>query len=336
MVKFECDEGWISKKARQRKKPHQVLLSPKQDRIRVGLQDDLSLIDVEPPEFYSRGVRDVKHANQYAILTNTIHNDTTITFSPEERGGRCYHDLTRLKREYRECLRFEGQPFVEQDAASSQLYFLGKLSGDRELIASTHRGFYEQLQHECFLDSVDRAAVKELVMLWLFGRLPTQTPANTFNMEAYRGRLLSFDQFKICMEFLDRDKYNKRVRRYNSKSQQMDVNFDANELREKICKWEMSIHTRQAINDYFEKHFPIAAKYVRDVKAINYKHLSWKTQRAESEVFIHQLIPACWENGIHPVFPIHDSIFAPHKYLSLLKQVIENKLSELGEEMKLK
>lgn len=226
-------------------------------------------------------------------------NNGYYRLSVDEFGKRLHTPLTRLRKEYRQHLRYNGQALVELDIKSSQPYLCIKL-----------------VMEQAFKDYPNLK--KELQK--------TQT------IEGKLEVINSFEQLNGLGQFINdvviKDIY---IVLKNAFEQEFDFNIgERDQYKEEMMK---VLFTRNGYNpkskQIFTKIYPYVDSVFKKINRTDYKSLSKRLQRLESKLVLRVVCKKIsQQNKDIPLFTIHDSLLTTPTYFKTVEQVMVEVLTD--------
>lgn len=230
-------------------------------------------------------------------------NDNRYRMSIDDFGKRLHTNLTNLPTDFRQYLRYNGQPLVEIDIKNSQFYMAIKL---------------------------------------LMRHIQSKNPEifNLLNNIEGQGDKISFlsevdgltDIAKFITDVTTGNFYESLVEDYNTKYKTTLDRDDAKKLMLRVMFSKSTYN--DSFKSVFKQRYPVVAEVFNHKKRVNklkedkYKALSQSLQRIESGLMIRTI---CENEALTdvPMFTIHDSIMTTQENVELVKDIMITELTDV-------
>lgn len=231
-------------------------------------------------------------------------NSGNYRLSVDKFGKRLHTPITRLSKDLRKYLNYDGQKLVEIDIQCSQPYLSIKLILDN--LSKEHPNLLEQLAS--LFDNSDKIA--------LIDQLSDYNGLGQFMHDVL------LDDFYLVLKHAFESRYDWYVgngERDAYKEVMFTVMYSQNGYRNPSKK-------------LFTELYPSVDGFYRKIKLDGYKQLAKKLQQLESKLILRTICKEVnRENKNIPLFTIHDSILTTPEYVVLVKEItIKVLTNEIG------
>ena len=234
------------------------------------------------------------------LIANQDLNATMCSY------GRLHTPITRLKREARRFLTIEGKELVEVDIANSQPLFLSQLILN---FRNNNKDFYSTSSSN-YCDSGPSIMAS-------MGLFPVTESQDREGLRADERRYIELCEegrlYEVLMEaggFTDRQKMK-------------------DDLYHEVFYGQTRI--QGPVKDIFRKLFPNVYEVILAAKKKDYRHLSHRLQKAESDLIIQTVCRRLMlDHPDIPVLTIHDSILTTPEHHSTVAEFIRQAFAAVG------
>lgn len=226
-------------------------------------------------------------------------NNGLYRLSVDDFGKRLHTPLTRLRKDSRKYLRYNGQALVELDVKSSQPYLCIKIVLEQAI--KEHPQLNEQLQDaqtiEQKLDIINN--INDLKGL-------SQFILDIVTNDIYNVLKVAFEN-KFDFSLGERDHYKELM---------MIVLFTQNGYNPKG-------------KELFAQQYPYVSEVFKKINKTDYKSLAKRLQRLESKLILRVICKEISrQNKDIPLFTIHDSVLTTLEHSKIVKQVMVEVLTD--------
>ncbi|MCB0701057.1 MAG: hypothetical protein H6551_12090 [Chitinophagales bacterium] len=249
------------------------------------------------------------------------------SFVQDAFGHRLHTPLTRLKKELRQFVRYDGMPLVEIDIANSQLFFMIPLlqwkmyhpqAGGGEKNTFKHRIWIGEDQRETYRNTI--MWCKEVEMQYSKGLQEI-----SFVSDACKGIV-----YERVAQYLSASGYFKNEEAKEEKRAHVKKYLLKLIFASPTKNYSMYNASIGAIWDAFKACYPEIGKLVILIKGVDYKAISRLLQRIESYCIIGSVCKIVNDkNADIPLFTLHDCIVTTDNYVETVEKELLGIITEL-------
>jgi hypothetical protein len=229
-------------------------------------------------------------------------------FKVTGEGQRLYTNLTNLKRELRQFLRYDGKELVELDIKSSQPYFFIKLIVDY---------LSGEIGQENALKLLSRYNGQ-----WSPSDEEFESFLKSFNVDlsdlASYMTMIKVGLFYPTVQLIAKEKLDKGFPTDKQlKGAFFELAYSSN-------------RTKTDIKTAFEDEFPIVTRIMKHHKWKDHSALAIKLQQVESDAMLNVVCKSVSQKlSTAPIFTIHDSILTTKEYQHHVSQIMADELFKI-------
>ncbi|RTQ53266.1 hypothetical protein EJV47_00575 [Hymenobacter gummosus] len=262
-------------------------------------------------------VRMNQQINDLRLLANGVYQ-----VSNDGKDERLHSVLTRVKKELRSFLLYDGQPLVSLDIRSSQPYFFTKLLSRKfySMTVKNPLGFKSLVQGPQHTPSTPLLPPTPPPDIYssMFPTLTELTDEQLLTRSSFRQFSWESGFYKQFAEQLNTTA-TKHINEAQAKKLAMFLFFEYRPYK---------FRTEQFRS--FERLYPLEAGVIRGMNRLEGKLLPIMLQRLESRVMLHHVsktIAAVLPEA--PLFSVHDSLLTPPQYAAAVKNMMVTELTTI-------
>jgi hypothetical protein len=231
-----------------------------------------------------------------------------------DKYGRVHTNITSMKSELRQFLRFGNKSLHFVDVVNSQPFFFAVVVANYSDNDSCIKSFnsFSSSSNSSVFQRKEREEGKATITICKFNNL---------------NRLNRLDYTKDIKEYI-------RLTEQGQLYEQLQQLWNCDRETAKKQFFKYVLFCKKFDNDYrdkFKEQFPRVTEIMDSLKTSDYRHCGQMLQRAESAIVIHKACETLrLEYPQMPLITIHDSIGTTAEYLPQLKKAFQNAFTGLG------
>ncbi|TXE06105.1 hypothetical protein FUA26_14080 [Seonamhaeicola algicola] len=308
LIEYEITDWNLKKKQKSRIMPSAVkrykCLWKWFDSDDLTLDVDSALQEIENLHFNQRKVLAIKNG-----ISNFINGNKW--FIRHNGDKRLHTNLTNMKSEVRKHLKFKGEPLVNIDINSSQIFFLLVL-----------------------LDKINKNKTKDITEdIHIISALPPES-LDQSEFQRFKKLVLTGTFYEVLGNKLISDLGNCGIYekcKYNHKTNKANYTlYDKPKSLMKPVAFEVIFSKNNQYTkekSWFKKEFPTIYSIIEKIKEKKYQKLALLLQNIEATAILDKCIKSInrFDNNI-PLFTIHDSIMTTAEYVDIVKNIMEKEI----------
>lgn len=270
----------------------------------LTLDADAALDDINGLNISERKLLSIKNS-----ICNFVNGNKW--FIKHNKDKRLHTNLTNMKSEVRKHLKFKGEPLVNIDINSSQIFFLLVL-----------------------LDKINKNKTKDITEdIHIISALPPES-LDQSEFQRFKKLVLTGTFYEVLGNKLISDLGNCGIYekcKYNHKTNKANYTlYDKPKSLMKPVAFEVIFSKNNQYTkekSWFKKEFPTIYSIIEKIKEKKYQKLALLLQNIEATAILDKCIKSInrFDNNI-PLFTIHDSIMTTAEYVDIVKNIMEKEI----------
>lgn len=260
-----------------------------------------------------------------AILSLQALKDGEYSISQDSFGYRLHTPITRLNREFRGLLKYDGKDLVQIDLSNSQLFFSTYLLDHRNY-AKNQKDGKKYFRKEIWKDSTLSDSNTEHNTIMFLKSLETRYRQGLQDCPFFRN-VCNGGIYESIVDELDKKNYFpddwSSVDKRNKVKKYLLMQIFADENSSKNSHQQLFKNGVGEIWRSFERLNPEVAQLFKEIKKVDYKTLCRLLQRLESVAMLGFVVKYLYKNRPDiPVFTLHDCLVVPIDYVDSVKAIL--------------